>query len=393
MNEASNRTFAPWITALLLVALGGCERGEDRNAYAPPPPPEVIVAHPVEREVVSYLTYTGVVEAAETVELRARVQGFLEQVLFKPGQRVKKGDELFLIDPREYQNRVAAAAAEVQAQEALLVGAENDARLAQELADKHAGPAIDAVIKKAKRDTVAADVLSAKARLEQANLDLEYCRVVAPIDGRITENLVDEGNLVGRGEPTLLATIVNATPAYVHIDVSENDVLEVRRMALEKGLKDPDREPGQISPGVWMPCELRLADETEFQVKGRVDHVEPQVSAETGTLRVRTTFENADEYLVPGLFATVRFPMSTQQKLLVPEEALLRDQQGRFALVVDAENTVESRRVRIGVQEGGLRVIEDGLSAGDRVVVLGVLKARPGAKVNPKVHEPPPGGR
>lgn len=373
----------PGAIAALLALAGGCGEAADRNVYAPPPPPEVIVANPLDRDVVTYLTYTGTIEASEAVDLRARVQGFLEKINFQPGQRVKAGDVLFVIDKRQYQADVEQARAAVQAQEAALVGAENDATLARELADQRAGPEIDAVIKAARRDALKAELARAQALLAVANLNLEYCDVTAPLDGRISENFVDIGNLVGRGEPTLLAQIVQATPAYVSIDASESDVLAIRR-----DNEQPRGEPGQISPGNWRPCELALADDSDFKVKGHVDYVAPQLSAQTGTLRVRTTYENTDEWLLPGLFARVRFPMSTRKAILVTDAALLSDQQGRFAMVVNEADEVEVRRIRIGPLDGTMRVVEEGLKPSDRVIVLGVLKARPGSKVTPRMQEP-----
>ncbi|MBX3360320.1 MAG: efflux RND transporter periplasmic adaptor subunit [Phycisphaeraceae bacterium] len=382
-----------WVPMLgLLCVFGACRHDKEGNTYAPPPPPEVIVANPVEREVTSYLTYTGVIEASQTVELRARVQGFLESVNFSPGQRVKKGDVLFVIDKRQYAASVEQARASVAAQEAALLGAENDARLARELADQRAGPEIDAIIKAARRDVVAADLAQAKAMLTEALLNLEYCDVVAPIDGRITDNYVDIGNLVGRGETTLLAEIVQTAPVYVSVNVSEADVLKVRREREAAGTLG-GTEPGQIAPGVWRPAELSLADRDEFMFKGRVDYVDPKMDPVTATLRLRTMYENADEVLLPGLFARVRFPMATTRSLVVPEAALLSDQLGRFAMVVNDKDEVVQKRVKIGALDGSMRVVEEGLTAQDRVIVLGVLKARPGSKVSPKMQEPAAQGR
>lgn len=376
----------------LLLALGACKDKSDSNTYAPPPPPEVIVANPVERDVTEYLTYTGVIDASEKVELRARVQGFLESVNFRPGQSVKKGDVLFVIDKRQYAASVEQARAAVAAQEAALLGSENDARLARELADQRAGPEIDAIIKAARRDVVAADLAKAKAELTEALLNLEYCEVTAPIDGRITDNYVDIGNLVGRGETTLLAEIVRITPVYVSVDVSESDVLRVRRERESAGTP-VQVEPGQIAPGVWRPSELALADQDDFKFAGHVDYVDPKMNPETATLRLRTTYENKDEMLLPGLFARVRFPMTTTKSLLVPEAALLSDQLGRFAMVVNDSDEVVQKRVKIGALDGANRVVLEGLTPQDRVIVLGVLKARPGSKVTPKMQEPTAEGR
>lgn len=398
-GEAARRPFRrcgrrPRWTALLgtCLLIAGCKKGEDTNAYAPPPPPEVIVAHPAQREVVTYLTYTGTIEASESVDLRARVQGFLLKVNFQPGQRVHKGDLLFQIDKSEFQAAVERSEAAVTALKASLQGAESDARMARELADQRAGPEIDAITKAAKRDSIRGEIARAQAELAEAKLSLGYCDITAPIDGRITRNLVDAGNLVGRGEPTLLATVVQSTPSYVPVDVSESDVLAVRS-ELERTGEIGKGEPGQIGPGKWRPCALALADQTDFKIPGRVDYVEPQLNTDTGTLRVRTRFENTDEKLLAGYFARVRFPMSSSKQLVVPEAALLSDQQGRYAVIVNAKDEVEVKRVRIGALDGTMRVVDEGLSPEDRVIVLGVLKARPGSKVTPKAQEPAPEAR
>ncbi len=390
-QRPSVRSAGAVLLAILAVG-GGCKKENKANAYAPPPPPEVIVAKPVERDVVKYLTYTGTIDPSETVDLRARVQGFLEKVNFEPGQRVKKGEVLFEIDKRQFQAIVDQAKANVLAKKAAYEGAANDARLAKELADQRAGPEIDAVIKAARRDVAKAEIARAEADLVAAQLNLDYCTVVSPIDGRISENYVDIGNLVGRSEPTLLATIVQSTPAYVSLDVSEADVLEVKRNEGAAN-KDNKTEPGQISPGKWRPCELALADQSEFKTPGHVDYVDPKLNSQTGTLRVRTVYENADENLLPGLFARIRFPMSSKKSLVVPDAALLSDQQGRYAMVVNAKDEVESRRVRVGTLDGTMRVVEEGLTPEDRVIVLGVLKARPGSKVTPKVETQAAAGR
>ncbi len=371
------------ILGLAALAVGGCK--PQTNAFAPPPPPEVTVAHPIRRPVTRYLEYTGTTEAFQTVDLRARVAGFLEQVNFKPGAAVKKGDLLFVIDKRTYQAAVDRARAQLLADEAASKAADSEARIAEELAAQRAGSEIDRIAKEGRRDATRAAVEASKAALESARLDLEYCEVHAPIDGRITKNLVDIGNLVGAGgQPTVLATLVSTKPIYVSVDASEGDVLAVRRARMAR---EPGAEPGQIAPGEWRPVDLATADTEEFGVHGRIDYVDASLNPHTGTIRVRARFENEDEVLLPGLFVRIRVLMDTVEATMAPDIALLSDPSGRYALVVDEKDVVEIRRVKIGVLDQGMRVVREGLSTSDRIVVNGLQRVRPGARVRATLGE------
>jgi membrane fusion protein, multidrug efflux system len=369
----------------LLASLSGCKR-ED-NAFAPPPPPAVTVAHPIQRPVTQYLESTGTTEAFETVALRARVPGFLDQVNFKPGAAVKKGDLLFVIDKRTYQATFDRMRAQVLADEATYKAAESDAKIAEDLAAQRAGSEIDKITKIGKRDAAKAQVDASMAALETAKLDLEFCEVRAPIDGRITKNFVDVGNLVGAaGDPTVLATLINYKPIYVTIDASERDVLTVRQQRLAAA---PDAEPGQIAPGKWRPVDLAITDEEEFKVHGHIDYVDPAFNAQTGTLRVRCRFDNENEMLLPGMFVRLRFLLDTAPAMLVPNIALLSNQSGRYALVLNDNDVVEVRQVKIGALDGTMRVVTEGLLSSDRIVVDGLMRARAGAMVKPTLVEIP----
>ena len=376
------------VLTLLLVsasgwALSGCK--PKTNAFVPPPPPDVTVAHPIHRPVTRYVEYTGTTEAYQSVELRARVAGFLEQVLFKPGAAVKKGDLLFVIDKRTFQAAVNRAQAQVLADEAAYTAAESDARIAEELAAQRAGSEIDKITKIGRRDSAKAAIEANKAALESAKLDLGFCEVRAPIDGRITKNFVDVGNLVGAaGQPTVLATVVSARPNYVSVDASESDLMMGRQVQMAQG---SGTEPGQTAPGEWRPADVATADSDEFNVHGHVDYVDPSLNPQSGTIRIRCRFENENERLLPGMFVRLRIFLDTSDALVAPDIALLSDQTGRYALVVSDKDVVELRRVKVGSLDGTMRVVLEGLSPSDRLVVNGLQRARPGINVKPTLME------
>lgn len=372
-------------TGMGFVLLAGIGCDHQTNRYAPPPPADVTISHPVRRTVTRYLDATGTTEAFETVELRARVPGFLDAVNFKPGAPVKRGDLLFVIDKRTYQATADRAQAELKSAEARLIEAQFEYERQQRLQKQQSATELEIIQAKVALDRAQAAIESAQAALDTAKLDLEFCEVRAPIDGRITKNLVDVGNLVGAaGQPTILAVIVNARPIYVSFDASESDVLEIRRARMASS---PGAEPGEVAPGVWRPIDLALSDETEFRTHGHIDYVDPALNARSGTLRIRCRFENEDEHLVPGLFARLRIFQDQVEATLVPDIALLSDQSGRFALVVNDKNVVEVRRVQIGALDGTLRVVLAGLQLTDRVIVNGLQRARPGATVKPALEE------
>jgi RND family efflux transporter MFP subunit len=388
--EVVTRRGSPWCSALasVLFVLVAC----GRNRYAPPPPPEVTVTRPLQQEITTYNEFTGHTVAVEAVDVRARVAGTLEKMLFVPGANVKKNDLLFVIEPALYQARVDQAQADLDGKEAQYRAAEEQFKITQAIVEGKAGSRTDLVQKTQARDLARAQVAMARANLEAARLDLSYTRIYAPIDGRIDRNFVDVGNLVGSGQATLLASIVRLDPVYVYFNASERELLQYRE---QQRLNRPADAtvPRDIA---FLASEqnlafLGLATETGFPHSGEIDYAANRVDPETGTIEVRAVFPNSDHVILPGLFARVRVPFSRERAILVPDIALQADQGGSYLLVVDEHDTVQFRRVQIGpLIEGDLRVVRDGVSATEWVVINGLQRARSGSVVKPKREALPP---
>jgi RND family efflux transporter MFP subunit len=363
------------LLALAVMALApGCA-GEAEQAA--PPPPEVTVAQPVEREVSVELEATGTVTGLETVEVRARVQGFVERIHFRAGSIVGEGELLFTIDPRPFQARLAQAEAELAGKEASLQLARSNLAKAKALAKSQVMAAQELDTRTAQNDQALAEVALARANVESAKLDLEYTEVRAPIGGRIGRNLVDQGALVGASDPTLLATIVNDARVYAYFDVSERQMLDyLRGNPTARQVSDSAQPP--------QPVFLARADQKDFPYRGTIDSADNQLDAETGTLRIRAVFDNADRSIVPGTFVRLKVPTSREQALLVPDLAVGTDQAGRYVLVVDENNVVERRGVEVGALVDRMRRIVDGVTLEQWVVVNGLQRARPGMPVAPQ---------
>lgn len=336
------------------------------SAPVAPPAPKVTVA-PVEQQLVTdYEELTGHVDAMETVELRARVSGHLDTVHFRAGQLVNKGDVLFTIDPRWYQAQfdLATARAEVATREA--------ARAEKLLA----AAAISSEEAEARRAAAA----EARAALETARLDLEHTEVRAPIAGRISRAFVTPGNLVAGspGNATLLTTIVTIGDAYVYADLDEATLLKFNRLA---------RDGRILTRNGRIPVDLQLADETDYPRHGYIESTDNRVNPATGSLAVRLVFPNDDNALLPGLFARVRIPVSAPTSaLLISERAIGTDQSQKFVLTVGADNTVTYRTVKLGTVIDGKRVVREGLSPGETIIVNGLQRVRPGMTVAPELQ-------
>src|SRR5215471_4435720 len=331
-------TLATFARATLLLAaasaIAGC--GQD-NRYAAPPPPKVTVATPIEREVTNYFEATGNTAAVNSVDLVARVQGFIQEISYVDGDFVKKGALLFTIEPEPYRLKLAAAQAAEAGAQATLKQAEAEYKRQADLAGKQFASQATLEQAQATRDGARANLEQAQANTQQAVISLDYTRVVAPFDGVVAARQVSLGQLVGASSPTVLATIVQMDPMYVNFSASERDVLQVRANLAAAG-KTPADVIGSL-------VEVRLQNESEYLHKGKLDYVAPTVNPATGTLAARASLPNADRVLLPGFFVNVRVPWNPHTALLVPDVALASDQAGRYVLVVNKDDVVEQRKV------------------------------------------------
>jgi RND family efflux transporter MFP subunit len=367
----------------LCLALAGCARPPSEAPAAAPP--AVTVSYPVEREVTDHADYTARTAAVDSVELRARVSGYLDKVNFKEGALVNKGDLLFEIDPRTYQAVLQQAEGGLAAVEARVQQRDADLGRARRVVVSQAigREEYDRIV--GDRNEAVALCATQKAAVERARLDLGFTKVTAPVSGRISRYYVTVGNLVSAGDltgGTLLTTIVSVDPMYAYFDVDERTVLRVKQLIRAGQAKLP--EDGEIP--VW----LGLANEDGFPHQGIINFIDNQVNAKTGTLKARGVFPNKGEALSPGYFARVRVPIGAPHTaLLITERALDTDQGQKIVCVVDSDNRVATRPVRLGALHDGLREITDGLKSGERVIVNGLQQVRPGLTVEPKLVDMP----
>ncbi len=361
----------------LAVAAGVAGCGQD-NRYAAPPPPKVTVTAPVEQEVIRYFEATGNTAAVNTVDLVARVQGFVQAINYTDGDYVKKGTSLFTIEPEPYKLKVESARASVASAKANLKQSEAEYQRQADLVTRQVSTQANYDKALAQRDANLADLQSAEANEQQAEINLSYTNVVAPFDGIVTARQVSIGQLVGANTTTVLSTIVQIDPIYVNFTASERDVLEVRANLAKAGRTTADL--------LGLPVEIGLQTESDYPHEGKLDYVAPTVDPSTGTLAARATLQNVDRILLPGYFVRVRIPSRPQPALLVPDVALGSDQGGLYVLVVNKDNMVEQRRVEPGPLRGELRVIEKGVTKDDRVIVGGIMRAIPGQKVDAELR-------
>jgi RND family efflux transporter MFP subunit len=385
------RSFALRLIAIVLavglIAAIGWYVSRDKGtatAQATPPAPPVTVSSPLKREVVEWDEYTGQFSPVEYVELRARVSGYLTEIHFQDGQTVNKGDLLFVIDPRPYEIELANAKAQLEQAKAKLELANRQLARAGSLREKDfvAQSTYDERLNDMRSG--AAAVQTAEAAIRQAELDLEFSHVTAPISGRISRHQVSIGNLISGGgngaTPTMLTTIVSLDPIYFYFDMSETDYLAYQRGAIAGKL--------QSTRGNAVQVFARLVDEKNWPHEGSLDFVENQLDRSAGTIRARAAFPNPGLLITPGQFGRLRLPGSEPyQAILIPDSAIVTDQSRKIVMTVKDDGSVVPKPVRPGPMIDGLRVVREGLGLDDKVIITGLMRARPGGKVTPQPGE------
>jgi RND family efflux transporter MFP subunit len=366
--------------ALLLGALLAMETGCDhRAAQQKAPPPPVTVAPVEQKEIVEWDEFTGRIEPVESVEVRPRVSGYIQEVRFQSGQLVKKGDVLFVIDPRWHQAAFDQRQAEFEQARVHVDNARREAERTPQLLANKAISVEEADSRQSRYQEAKAALLAAQAALDSAKLDLEYTQVRAPIDGRVSRALLTEGNYISglAGGASVLTTLVSVDPVYVYADIDENSLLKFNALARAKRLEtDGD---GKI------PVELQLADESDFPHRGYIESFNNRLDPSTGSILLRAVFPNADGRVVPGLFARIRVPLSERHPaMLVEERAIGTDQAQKFVLTLTTSNTVAYQSVELGPTIEGKRIVRSGLHGTEEIVVNGLQRVRPGMPVLPQ---------
>jgi RND family efflux transporter MFP subunit len=358
---------------LATLAAAGCNRNPVQTK---PALPAVTVAPVEQKEVVEQDEFTGRIEPVEAVDIRPRVSGYISEVKFQSGQLVKKGDLLFQIDPRWHQATFDQRQAEFQEAKVRVENARREADRTTQLLTNNAISQEESDARRSRYEEAQSALLAAQAALDSARLDLEYTRVRAPIDGRVSRALLTEGNYVNgvAGAASLLTTIVSVDPVYVYADMDENSLLRFNALVREKKL--------QANGDGRIPVELQLADEGDFPHQGYIESFDNRLNSDTGSILLRAVFPNGDGRIVPGLFARIRVPLSDRHPaLLVEERAIGTDQAQKFVLTLTPTNTVAYRQVQLGPLFEGRRIVRSGLESGEKIVVNGLQRVRPGMPV------------
>ena len=367
-----------WIAMALVAALAAS--GAASAQTTTPAPPTGTVSPPLQKEITEWDQFTGQFQAVDFVEIRARVAGYLTEIHFQDGQTVKKGDLLFVIDPRPYEAALASMRAQLSQAEAQVDLAQVQLKRSTELRKRDFEPASSYDQRVSDLKVATAAVEAAKAGIRTAELNVEFTRIIAPMAGRISRHQVSIGNLITGGEggtATLLTTIVSLDPIYFNFDMSESDYLAYQR-ATEKGLMRSTRDN-------TVAVSLHLTDEKGWPHEGRMNFVENRVDRSSGTIRVRAVFPNPNLLFTAGQFGRIRIPGSEPYKaILIPDAAVVTDQSRKMVLTVNDENVVVPKIIRPGPSYEGLRIVRSGLLPTDKVIINGLMRARPGTKVAPK---------
>jgi RND family efflux transporter MFP subunit len=371
-RSSLKRSFALLGGLLLAASLTGCGKS---NSYKPPPPPPVITSKPVQMPMTTYLNVTGNTVAINSVDLVARVSGYLDSVDYTDGSVVKKGSKLFVIEPAPYAAKLQQAQAAIVQAKAQVIYAQSQYDRQLEMIQQNATSKANVEQWLSQRDSARAKVTEAIANAEIAAINYGYTTVSAPFHGRVSRHLVDPGNLVGNGTATELATIEQLNPIYVYFNVNELDLLKIRSALIAQG-----RNPTNV---IGTPVFVGLQSETSYPHPGKIDYVATSVDPSTGTIEGRAVLNNDSNALLPGLFVRARIPLGEPvPQLALPDAAVLSDQAGPYVYVVGADNVVAQKRVQTGVDENGFIAVT-GLGATDQVIVTGVQNAALGSTVAP----------
>jgi RND family efflux transporter MFP subunit len=365
------------VTAGVLLLVGGC--GKSGGSSQSAPPPQVTVAQVLEQRVKDWDEFTGRLQAVETVEIRPRVSGYIDKVAFTEGSQVKRGDLLFVIDPRPYQAEYDRAAADVKRYKTALDLARIELVRVQRLKDSGAVSEEELDERKSTVAQAEANVAGAQAALEAASLNLNFTRVTSPIAGRVSRAEVTRGNLVtgGSNGGTLLSSVVSMDPMYLYFDADEQSYLRYAKMARSGVGPDSNDARNAVQVG--------LANEEGFPHAGALDFVDNQLNPQTGTIRARAVLQNQNGQFTPGLFARVQLLVSGEYSaILIEDRAVNTDQNQKYVLLLGANNQIEYRKVKLGRVIAGLRVVREGLKAGDVIVVNGAQRVHPGIAVTPQ---------
>jgi len=347
---------------LLITQLSGCDKGVAQNA--PPPPPEVSAAPVLIKPVSQWDNFNGRVEAVQSVQLRPRVSGYIDAVNYREGDEVRKGQVLFTIDDRSYRAALEQAKAELARARSQASLARSESGRSEKLIGTQAISREAWEQRRSAASQAQADVLAAEAAVDMAQLNLDFTRVTAPIDGRASRAMITAGNLVTAGDSaSVLTTLVSQQQMYVYFDVDENTFLNYQAMARQ----------GQQRHA--LPVEIALVGEQGFPHQGKIDFLDNQLTASTGTIRMRALLDNQQRQFTPGLFARVRLPGSAQfEAVLIDDKAVLTDQDRKYVYVVDGEGKAQRRDIQPGAMADGLRIVKSGLQSGDKVIIAGLQK-------------------